>query len=150
MTDETAPANARTPTATTLTGLRRGAFIGYRWLLLAFLLLGLVQIFLAGLGIFDLHGQELGAPGETAFDPHRTLGFAMGGVALIILVLALIARPDVRTVILAAVLFLLAFLLQSILAALGEDTPFFGGLHALDGIVILGIAGFLQGSSRRR
>ena len=150
MTDETAPANTRTPTATTLTGLRRGAFIGYRWLLLAFLLLGLVQIFLAGLGIFDLHGQELGAPGETAFDPHRTLGFAMGGVALIILVLALIARPDVRTVILAAVLFLLAFLLQSILAALGEDTPFFGGLHALDGIVILGIAGFLQGSSRRR
>lgn len=150
MTDENAPANTRTPTATTLTGLRRAAFIGYRWLLLVFLLLGLVQIFLAGLGIFDLDGQELGAPGETAFDPHRTLGFAMGGVALIILVLALIARPDVRTVILAAVLFLLAFLLQSILAALGEDTPFFGGLHALDGIVILGIAGFLQGSSRPR
>jgi hypothetical protein len=150
MTDETAPANGRTPTATTLTGVRRGAFIGYQWLLLAFLLLGLVQIFLAGLGIFDLRGQELGAPGETAFDPHRTLGFAMGGVALIILVLALIARPDVRTVVLAAVLFLLAFLVQSILSALGEDTPFFGGLHALDGLAILGIAGFLRESSRRR
>ncbi len=149
MTDNTAPVDSGRPT-TTLTGLRRGALIGYRWLLLAFLLLGVVQIFLAGLGVFDLHGQELGAPGETAFDPHRNLGFALSGLALIILVLALIARPDARSIILSAVLFLLAALVQSILAGLGDDTPFFGGLHALDGLAILGIAGFLHSSSRRR
>ena len=33
-----------------VTGLRRAALTAYRWLLLGFLLLGAVQIFLAGLG----------------------------------------------------------------------------------------------------
>src|SRR6266540_3985809 len=132
-----------TTTTTAYSGLRRGALIGYRWVLLAFLLLGVVQIFLAGVGIFSLDGQELGATGETAFNPHRSLGFGMGGLALIILILALIARPGARSIVLSVVIFLLAFLAQSILADLGEDTPVFGGLHALDGLAILGIAGFL-------
>ena len=39
---------------TTETGLRRAARAGYRWLLLAFLVLGAVQIFLAGLGAFRI------------------------------------------------------------------------------------------------
>ncbi len=138
-----------TTTTTAYSGLRRGALIGYRWVLLAFLLLGVVQIFLAGVGIFSLDGQELGATGETAFNPHRSLGFGMGGLALIILILALIARPGARSIVLSVVIFLLAFLAQSILADLGEDTPVFGGLHALDGLAILGIAGFLYWSSRR-
>ncbi len=90
-----------TTTTTAYSGLRRGALIGYRWVLLAFLLLGVVQIFLAGVGIFSLDGQELGATGETAFNPHRSLGFGMGGLALIILILALIARPGARSIVLA-------------------------------------------------
>jgi hypothetical protein len=138
-----------TTTTTAYSGLRRGALIGCRWVLLAFLLLGVVQIFLAGVGVFGLDGQELGATGETAFNPHRSLGFGMGGLALIILILALIARPGARSIVLSVVIFLLAFLAQSILADLGEDTPVFGGLHALDGFAILGIAGFLYWSSRR-
>jgi hypothetical protein len=138
-----------TTTTSAYSGLRRGALIGYRWVLLAFLLLGVVQIFLAGLGVFSLQGQELGATGETAFNPHRNLGFGMGGLALIILILALIARPGARSIVLAVVMFLLAFLAQSLLGGLGEDTPVFGGLHALDGLAILGIAGFLYWSSRR-
>ena len=149
MSDNTVDVDTSTPT-NALTGLRRGAFIGYHWLLLAFLLLGAVQIFLAGLGVFNLDGQELGAKGETAFDPHRNLGFAMGGLALIILVLALIARPGARAIILSAGLFLLAFLAQSLLTGLAEDSPAFGGLHALDGLGILAIAGFLYASSRHR
>jgi hypothetical protein len=142
-----------TPTTTTTktpSRLRRGALAGYRWLLLAFLLLGVVQIFLAGLGVFNLHGQELGADGETAFNPHRSLGFGLSGLALIILILALIARPGARAIVLSVVMVLLAGLAQSILAGLGQDTPAFGGLHALDGLAILAIAGFLYASSRRR
>ncbi len=87
--DNAVAAGTQTPATASLSGLRRGAFAGYRWLLLIFLLLGMVQIFLAGFGVFGLHGREVGAPGETAFDPHRTLGFALGGMALIILILAL-------------------------------------------------------------
>lgn len=133
---------------TTETGLRRAAQAGYRWLLLAFLVLGAVQIFLAGLGAFRI--DNLGVSGETAFAPHRDVGFAMGGVALFILVLALIARPGVRAVIASAVLFVLAVVVQSLLVSLADNTVWFGGLHALDGLAILGIAAFLYLAARRQ
>ncbi len=130
-----------------VTGLRRAALTAYRWLLLGFLLLGAVQIFLAGLGAFRL--DNTGVSGDTAFAPHRAVGFAMGGVALVILILALIARPGTRAVVLAAVMFVLAFLAQSVLASLADNTVLFGGLHALDGLAILAIAAFLYLSARR-
>lgn len=133
---------------TTQSGLRRAAQAGYRWLLLAFLVLGAVQIFLAGLGAFRI--DNLGVSGDTAFAPHRAVGFAMAGVALLILVLALIARPGVRAVIASALLFLLAVLVQSLLASLADHSVWFGGLHALDGLAILGIAAFLYLAARRQ
>jgi hypothetical protein len=131
------------------TGLRRAAATGYRWLLLAFLLLGVVQVFLAGLGVFSLDGEQLGTDSETALDPHRTLGFMLSPVALAIVVLAVLARAGARAVVLSVVLLLLVGVGQSLLAALGEDTPLFGGLHAADGLLILGIAGVLHAWSRR-
>jgi Mn2+/Fe2+ NRAMP family transporter len=81
---------------------RRYAFAGYRWLLLAFLLAGCAQIFLAGLGVFSFGDHDV-AGGTSAFDAHRTLGFSMGGVAVIIFVLALITRPGVMPVVLSGV-----------------------------------------------
>ena len=125
-------------TATPVIRLRRGAFRGYRWALLAFLLAGAAQIFLAGLGVFSLHDQ-----GGAAFAPHRALGFAMAGVAALILVLAVIARPGARAIIGSAVLVVLTALLQSLLAGLGEDHAVYGALHALDGLLILGVASCL-------
>ena len=130
------------------THLRRAALAGYRWLLLAFLVLGAVQIFLAGLGAFRI--DNLGVSGDTAFAPHRAVGFAMAGVALLILVLALIARPGARAVIASVVLFLLVVLVQSLLASLADHTVWFGGLHALDGLAILAIAAFLYLAARRQ
>lgn len=151
MTSERQAVAAGTPTPGTgsVSPLRRIAFTGYRWLLLIFLLLGVVQIFLAGFGVFSLHGKEVGAPGETAFGPHRSLGFTLGGLAVIVLILALVARRSARSMLLTAVMFLLAFLGQSFLADLGGSSAFFGGLHALDGLAILGIAGYLYGWSWR-
>jgi hypothetical protein len=139
--------NVQTDRRSELTGARRGALAAYRWLLLGFLLLGAVQIFLAGLGAFRL--DNTGVSGDTAFAPHRAVGFAMGGVALVILILALVARPGTRAAVLAAVMFVLAFLAQSLLASLADNTVLFGGLHALDGLAILGIAAFLYLSARR-
>ena len=149
MNENTTTTDTRT-TAAGLTGVRRGAFTGYRWLLLAFLVLGVVQIFLAGLGVFSLDGRQLGGDDETAFDPHRNLGYGLGLLALLILILALIARPGARAIVLSAVLFVLAGLVQSMLAAIGEDTAFVGGLHAFDGMLILATAGFAYASCRRR
>jgi hypothetical protein len=133
-----------------VTGLRRGAFLGFRWVLLAFLLAGVVQIFLAGLGVFSLQGQGLAADGDSAFAPHRALGFTMAGIALVILILAVIARPGARAIIGSAVLVLLTSLMQSLLAGLADNHAIYGGLHALDGLLILGIAGYLYVWSRRR
>jgi len=126
--------------------LRRGALLGYRWTLLAFLLAGAAQIFLAGLGAFRLQDQGLAAAGDSAFAPHRALGFSMAAIALLILVLAVIARPGARS----AVLVLLTTLMQSLLAGFAEDHAVFGALHALDGLLILSIAAYLYFWSRRR
>jgi hypothetical protein len=116
--------------------------VAYRLALLVFLVMGVVQIYLAGLGAFSKNEH----PG---FGPHRGLGFAMAGVALVILVLALLSRAGGRAVGVSVVILLLAGLGQSALAALGENNAYVGGLHAFDGLVILGLAGFLQGTSVR-
>jgi predicted anti-sigma-YlaC factor YlaD len=137
-------------TAAPITGLRRGALRGYRWALLAFLLAGVAQIFLAGLGVFSLEDQGLAAAGDSAFAPHRDLGFTMAGIALLILVLAVIARPGARAIAGSAVLVVLTSLMQSLLAGFAEDHAVYGALHALDGLLILGIAAYLYFWSRRR
>jgi heme A synthase len=130
---------------------RRVAAAGYRWLLLLFLVAGVVQIFLAGLGVFHLHDYGLDAPaGDSALDPHRTLGFAMGGIAIVILVLAFIARPGARAVTLAVVLVVMTVFLQSLLAGLGDDAAVWGGLHALDGLLAIGVAAYLYAGARTR
>jgi hypothetical protein len=68
---------------------------------------------------------------------------------VLILVLALIARPGARAIVGSAVLVLLTSLVQSLLAGLGKDHAAYGGLHAFDGLLILGIAGYLFVWSRR-
>jgi len=135
---------------TRATSLRRAAFLGYRWALAAFLLSGVAQIFLAGLGVFRLQGHGLVADGDTAFAAHRALGFTMAGIALLILVLAVTARPGARPIALSAVLVVLTSFMQSLLAGLGDNHAIYGGLHALDGLLILGIAGYLYVRTRQR
>jgi hypothetical protein len=134
-------AAAGTPARTAAAGpARRGAAAGYRWLLLIFVAGGAVQIFLAGLGIFHHHSVGLG--------PHRALGFALGGLAVLILVLALVARPGGRAVIGSVVLVVQTDLLQSLLAGLGDDAAVWGGLHALDGLAAIAVAWYLYDRSR--
>src|SRR3984957_14878303 len=92
-----------------------GGGAGYQWLLLLFLLAGVVQIFLAGFGVFHLHAYGLDAPvGDSALDPHRMLGSIMGGIAVLILVLAIVARPGTRAITWAIVLVVQPDLLQGL------------------------------------
>jgi hypothetical protein len=128
------PSTPRQPT--------RIAFRLYHWAVLAFLLAGCAQIFLAGLGVFSFGDHDV-AGGTSAFDAHKTLGFTLAGVAVVIFILALMARAGALSLVLCAVLIVQTTLLQSLLAGLADNTALFGGLHALDGILVLGIAGFL-------
>ena len=50
---------------------------------------------------------------------------------------------------LAGVLVVQTCLLQSLLAGLADNAALYGGLHALDGLLALGIAGVLYASARR-
>jgi hypothetical protein len=131
----------RTTERTRGTQTRSGAYRAYHYALGVFLICGAVQIFLAGLGVFS----SVGDPG---FDPHRFFGFALSGVALVIVVLAALARAGTRALVISVVIFVLVFLVQSLLAAWGRETSaWFGALHALDGLIIIGLAGYLFGSS---
>ncbi len=150
MSNEAATAGHEKITVSPRTKLRRVAARGYRWLLLGFLLLGVAQIFLAGLGVFRLQDQTLGGTGgDTAFAPHRAVGFSMAGVALLILLLALLARAGARAITGAAVLVVLTSLMQSLLAGLADNHAVYGGLHAFDGLLILGLATYLYVRSRQ-
>jgi hypothetical protein len=143
--------SARATTANPGRTLRRRAGTGYRWLLALFLVAGAVQIFLAGLGVFHLHAYGLDATaGDSALTPHRTLGFAMGGLAIFILVAALLARAGRQAIILAVLLAALTTVVQSLLAGLADDHAVYGGLHALDGLAIIAIAALLLYQARAR
>jgi hypothetical protein len=128
----TTPVDSRTPTA--------GAYRAYHWTLGAFLVCGAVQVFLAGLGVFSRSGD----PG---IDPHRFFALVLAVVALVVVVLAVMAHAGARIIGLCALLFVLTFVVQSLLAMWGGDNAWFGGLHALDGLLLIGLAGYLFGTS---
>jgi hypothetical protein len=50
----------------------------------------------------------------------------------------------------AAALVVLTGFAQSLLAGLADDHALFGGLHAFDGLAIIGIAAWLWARSRQR
>jgi hypothetical protein len=140
---------SETTASTTATPTRPGAHRAYLILLRVFLLDGVLQITFAGFGAFDLDGRKLGAKGNDAFTAHAMNGLLMSVLALAILVVAIVAKEGSRIVGLAVLLIVLTAVVQSVLAGLGDDTPFFGALHALDGMALLGLAGYLHGSAGR-
>ena len=93
------------------------------WLLVAGLL---VQIFLAGLGVFR---------GPESFQTHRDFGYVLEGLPILLLIFGVIAGLGRRPAILAAVIFGL-FLLQSVFVVLRVSNPEVAALHPVNGFVI--------------
>src|SRR4051794_10931834 len=54
----------------------------------------LVQVFLAGVGVFGMDAAK--AEDAGSFDPHRVLGEIIGGLTLLMLIAALVARASRR------------------------------------------------------
>ena len=66
--------------------------------LAAFFVLGvLVQVFLAGVGVFGINASKVA--NASSFDPHRAWGTVLMAIALVLLILALIAWASRGTVI---------------------------------------------------
>ena len=102
-----------------------------------FVACAVIQVFLAGLGVFD---------DPNAFITHRNFGYLFGWLTLVLLVVALVGRMPRRFVGLA-VLILVLFSLQSVFVALRADVPAIAALHPLNGFLILGVATYTAWTS---
>ena len=107
--------------------IARSAYAVLAWLFVVGLL---VQVFLAGRGVFDSPLQ---------FETHRDFGFALSAIPIVLLVVGIVAGVGRRLAAFAIVAFLL-FILQSILVAFRESSPMIAALHPVNGFVIVLLA----------
>jgi hypothetical protein len=107
--------------------IARSVHLAVAWLLVAGLL---VQIFLAGLGVFR---------GPASFETHRDFGYLLELLPLVLLIVGLVARLGRRPAILAAGIFGL-FILQSVFVVLRSTAPEVAALHPVNGFLITFLA----------
>jgi hypothetical protein len=132
-------------------GVRRGARSVLKWFSPLMVVLIVIQVFLAGEGIFGLaniknsddcdKGAAHCVANAKTLDPHRALGFIITNpLALLFLICALLAwLPSTRLRTISIVVPILTFI-QMILAGAGRWA---GGLHPVNAILILGLYGYL-------
>lgn len=142
----TTPTHAMSANAprTELSGARRQVDLAYAVLIIAFTLAILVQIYLAGAGAFAHHSVH------HAFSAHEDLGHYLGIASGVLLILSLIARATRWTMIGSLLLVLTTEVAQEGLASAGHDNRWIGGLHAMDGGLILLLALGLSLTAYRR
>ena len=134
-----------------MAGVHRVCRLILKWFSALYVVAIIVQIFLAGEGIFRMSviknsdDCDKGAPhcisNSTTLDAHRGLGFflTMPG-ALLFLIIALLAwHPDTRVRVVSIVAPILAFV-QIVLAGIGG---YVGGLHPVNAVLVLGLFGWL-------
>ena len=93
----------------------------------AFVACLLLQVFLAGLGVFD---------DPRSFITHRDFCYLLGWFTLVMLVLALLGRQR-RLIVGLSALTLVQFTLQSVFVALRADYPSLAALHPVNGFLII-------------
>lgn len=125
-----------------MAGVRRGAGAFLRYFTPLLFLAVLVQIFLAGYGVFGIEEGD-GLEEAGSLDAHRDLGFIVGQVGgLLLFVAALIWWPaNKRLLGLYVLVALLMSVVQIVLAGGGE---WVGAFHPLNGILILGLLWYLS------
>jgi cytochrome bd-type quinol oxidase subunit 1 len=107
------------------------------------------QFALAGFGAFTM----VRAPTDDAYRAHLILGLTIGVMTWLILAAVAASRPArvrPRTWRRAAALALLAIPVEPLLGEAGTRVPLVGALHALNGLVICALAGWLMAETGRR
>jgi hypothetical protein len=108
-----------------------------------------VQVGLAGFGAFTMDTT----PTDNAYGAHTVLGVVIGVTAWLILAAVLTSRPartHARTVRLAVTLAVLSLPVEPLLGDTGQRVPVVGALHALNGLVICALTGWLLAETGRR
>lgn len=138
MAENSATAAAAPPRRAT--GARAGADVVAGALAMLMTGLAFIQFGLAGWGAF---GGDFGV--------HGILGTTIGVTSILLMIAALIARPSKRITWLSVLLFVLAAPVQTVFAAVGFNVnAWFGALHALNGVVIFALSGYLMTQARQR
>jgi hypothetical protein len=134
-----------------MAGTRRGARSVMKWFAAVYVVLIVVQVFLAGEGIFGLNnikhsddcdkGAAHCIANSKTLDPHRALGFFLTfpGAILFLIVALLAWHPVTRVRVVSIVLPFLAFV-QMLLPGAGR---WVAGLHPVNAILLLGLFGWL-------
>lgn len=104
--------------------LIRRAHLVVAWAFVAGVVL---QVFLAGLGVFD---------DPATFNVHASWGYTLEILPLLLLALAAVGRLGRRQLIFPAAIFGM-FMLQSIFVGLRADLPMVAALHPVNGFAIL-------------
>ena len=142
--------------------MRRGAQSVLKWFSGLYVVLIVIQVYLAGEGIFGLnvikHAEDCDKKGadlvaahcvgnSKTLDAHRALGFFLTFPgAILFLIVALVAwYPNTRIRTISIVVPILTFL-QIILPGLGR---WGGALHPVNAILVLGLFGWLFYTLRR-
>jgi hypothetical protein len=124
-----------------MAAVRRGAWVGLKYVTTVFFLGVIVQFFLVGVGLF---GMKDGATIDDAksLDPHRAFGFILAdGGALLMLVLVLLAWPTPRKLLGAWILLAVLAFVQPLLADFHHQ--WVGMFHPVNALLLLGLSGRL-------
>jgi hypothetical protein len=111
--------------------LQRTVRIGFAVVAWLFLFAIVIQVFLAGVGLF--------VSGIDTFSYHRELGWLLHGGPLPILLLAWAAGPGRTTIWLSVALFVLVAF-QPFLPGMRGDLPFAAALHPVNALAIFWLA----------
>ena len=140
-----------------MAGVRRGAVSVMKWFAAVYVVAIIIQIYLAGEGIFGLNNIKNSDDCDKAaahciansktLDAHRALGFFLTfpGAILFLIVALLAWHSNKRVRIVSIVVPILTFV-QMILPALGR---WGGAFHPLNAILVLGMFGWLYHRLRR-
>jgi hypothetical protein len=127
-----------------MAAVRRGAWVGLKYVTTLFFVGVIVQFFLVGVGLFGMKAGET-IEDSNSLNAHRDFGWILTEFgAGLMLILVLLAWPTPRKLLgLWILLVLLAFPVQPTLASAGEDHKYVGMLHPVNALLLLGLSGRL-------
>jgi hypothetical protein len=122
--------------------VRRGAWLGLKYVTTVFFLGVVVQFFLVGYGLFAMkHGATI--DNAKSLDAHRGLGWILSEFgSVLMLILVLLAWPQRKLLVPWILLVVLAFF-QGVLASSGYHHWGLGMLHPVNALLLLGLSGRL-------
>jgi hypothetical protein len=127
-----------------MTGVRRVTRSILRYVFPLYVIAIVLQVYLAGEGIFGNRDNEVVIAEHDSLELHRGFGWIIAQpIALIVLILALLAWFPGRRIRLLSIVAPILLFVQSLLPSAGR---YVAGLHVLNAFLILGIFGYLTWS----